>query len=67
MKVKDGLLMVVAERSYGKKVEALLDSVATRCFVSSACVTACGLKGAPPDAFLELGNGETSVPGGEHS
>ena len=38
-KVEDGLLMVVAARIYGKPVRALIDSGATRCFVTPACVT----------------------------
>ena len=57
-KVEDGLLMVVAARIYGKPVRALIDSGATRCFVTPACVTTVGLKGQPRDTFLELGNGE---------
>ena len=56
--VEDGLLMAVSARIYGRKIRALIDSGATRCFVSPACVTACGLKGVPHDVFLELGNGE---------
>ena len=50
--------MVVATRIYGKPVRALIDSSATRCFVTLACVTTVGLKGQPHDTFLELGNGE---------
>ena len=56
--VEDGLLMVVSASMYGRKIRTLIDSGATRCFVSPACVTACGLKGVPRDIFLELGNGE---------
>ena len=41
-----------------ERFEALIDSGATRCFVSPAYITACGLKGVPRDVFLELGNGE---------
>ena len=55
--VEDGLLMVSAS-IYGKKIRTLIDSRATKCFVSPACVAACGLKGVPRDVFLELGNGE---------
>ena len=32
--------------------------------MSPACVAACGLKGAPRDTFLELGNGEKILSGG---
>ena len=56
--VEDGLLMVVSASIYGRKIRTLIDSGATRCFVSPACVTACGLKGVPSGVFLELGNGE---------
>ena len=56
--VEDGLLMVVSARINGRKTRTLIDSGATRCFVSPPCVTACGLKGVPRDVFLELGNGE---------
>ena len=50
--------MVVSASIYGRKIRTLIDSGATRCFVSPAYVTACGLKGVPRDVFLELGNGE---------
>ena len=56
--VKDGLLLVVTARINGHAVRALIDSGATRCFVTPACVTAVGLKGKPQDTFLELGNGQ---------
>ena len=56
--IKDGLLLVVTARINGHPVRALIDSGATRCFVTPACVTAVGLKGKPQDTFLELGNGQ---------
>ena len=56
--VKDGLLLVVTARINGHSVRALIDSGATRCFVTPAYVTAVGLKGQPQDTFLELGNGQ---------
>ena len=56
--MKDGLLLVVTARINGHPVRALIDSGATRCFVTPACVTAVGLKGKPQDTFLELGNGQ---------
>ena len=43
---------------YRKLVRALIDSSATKCFVTPACMTAVGLKGQPCDTFLELGNGD---------
>ena len=57
-KAEDGLLLVVSASIYGKSVRALIDSGATRCFVTPTCVTTVGLKGTPRDVFLELGNGE---------
>ena len=56
--VKDGLLLIVTARINGHPVRALIDSGATRCFVTPACVTAVGLKGQPQHTFLELGNGQ---------
>ena len=56
--ISDGLLLVVTARINGHPVRALIDSGATRCFVTPACITAVGLKGIPRDIFLELGNGQ---------
>ena len=56
--MEDGLLLVVTARINGHTVRALIDSGATRCFVTPACITAVGLKGIPRDVFLELGNGQ---------
>ena len=56
--VDDELLMVVSARIYGRRIRNLIDSGATRCFISPSCVATCGLKGVPRDVFLELGNGE---------
>ena len=56
--MKDGLLLVVTARINGHPVRTMIDSGATRCFVTPACVTAVGLKGKPQDTFLELGNGQ---------
>ena len=56
--VQDGLLLVVTARINGHAVRALIDSGATRCFVTPAYVTAVGLKGKPHDTFLGLGNGQ---------
>ena len=57
-KMEDRLLMVVSATIYGKTIKALIDSGATRWFVTPSCITAIGLKGVPRDIFLELGNGE---------
>ena len=43
---------------YGKTMRALIDSGATKCFITLAYMTTVGLKGMPDDIFLELGNGE---------
>ena len=42
----------------GHCVRTLIDSGATKCFVTPACITAVGLKGIPKDIFLELGSGQ---------
>ena len=55
-RVEHGLLLVISARIYGKTVKALIDSGATRCFITPSCVTVMGLKGIPKDIFLELGN-----------
>ena len=36
----------------------MIDSGATRCFITPTCVTTVGLRGVPRDVFLELGNGQ---------
>ena len=46
--------MVVAAGIYGKPVRALIDSGATRCFVTPACVKTVGLKGQPMYVGLEM-------------
>ena len=56
--IDDGLLLVVPTRINGHMFRALIDSGATKCFVTPVCVTAVGLKGTPQDVFLELGNGQ---------
>ena len=43
----DGLLLVVTARINGHSVRALIDSGATRCFVTPACIAAVGLMGKP--------------------
>ena len=49
---------MVSAKIYGQNVKALIDSGATRCFVTPTSVNMCGLKAKPRDVFLELGNGE---------
>ena len=56
--IEDGLLLAVPTKIYGKEVKTLIDSGATRCFVTPSYVTKVGLKGLPRNVFLELGNGQ---------
>ena len=60
--IEDGLLLVIPTKIYGKEVKTLIDSGATRCFVTPSCVTKVGLKGLHRDVFLELGNGQLICP-----
>ena len=55
---EDGILMVVPVRIFGQEVRALIDSGATRCFISPAGVTRCGLTVESHHTFLELGDGK---------
>ena len=50
--------MVVPARIFGQEVRALIDSGATRCFISLASVTQCGLSVESHHTFLELGDGK---------
>ena len=56
-RMQDRLFMVVTAQIYGKPVHALIDSGATRCFVTPAYVAVVGLKRQPHDTILELGSG----------
>ena len=55
---EDGLLLVVPARIFGREVRALIDSGATRNFISPAGVTQCGLTVQSHNTFLELGDGK---------
>ena len=55
---EDGVLLIVPIVIRGKIFKALVDSGATRCFVSPSCMTVAGLQGKRSDTFLELGNGQ---------
>ena len=55
---EDGVLMVVPAHIFGQEVRALIDSGATRCFISPAGVTRCGLSVESHHTFLELGDGK---------
>ena len=50
--------MIVPIVIQGKISKALVDSGATRCFVSPSCMTVAGLQGKRSDTFLILANGQ---------
>ena len=58
---EDGILLVVPTRINGKLFTALIDSGATRCFVTPECSTIAGLSCVPHDTFSELGNGARAL------
>ena len=55
---EDGILLVVPVRIFGHEVRALINSGATRNFISPAGVTQCGLIVESHNTFLELGDGK---------
>ena len=55
---EDGILLIVPARIFGHEVRALIDSGATRNFISPAGVTKCGLTIESHNTFLELGDGK---------
>ena len=57
----DGILLVVPARINGKLFSALVDSGATRCFITPECCTIAGLSCVQHDTFLELGNGTRTL------
>ena len=61
----DGILLIVPVQINGKVFSALIDSGATRCFVTQKCCTIAGLSCMPCDTFLELGNGTTALSRGK--
>ena len=58
---EDGILLVVPARINGKLFTALIDSGATRCFVTPECSPIVRLSCVPHDTFLELGNGARAL------
>ena len=56
-KEDDGILLIVPARVFGHEIRALIDSGATRCFISPAAVTKCALEIETHNTFLELGDG----------
>ena len=55
--ISDGILLVVPVRIHGREYRALIDSGATRSFISPACITETGMKTRKNNTFLELGDG----------
>ena len=55
---EDGILLVVPAQIFGHEVRALIDSGATRNFISPAGVLQCGLTVESHNTFLELGDGK---------
>ena len=55
---EDGILMIVPARIFGHEIRALINSSATRNFISPAGVTKCGLRVESHNTFLELGDGK---------
>ena len=51
-------------RIYGKKIQALVDSGATRCFISPSAVLKCGLRTVPEETVLELADGRKLLSNG---
>ena len=55
---EDGILLIVPARIFGQELRALIDSGASRNFISPAGVTQCGLTVEAHNTFLELGDGK---------
>ena len=55
---EDGILMIVPARIFGQEIRALIDSGASRNFISPAGVTRCGLSVESHNTFLELADGK---------
>ena len=55
---EDGILLIVPVRIFSHEIRALIDSGATRNFISPAGVTQCGLRVESHNTFLELGDGK---------
>ena len=58
-------MLIVPVQINGKVFSALIDSGATRCFVTQKCCTIAGLSCVPCNTFVELGNGTTALSHGK--
>ena len=54
---EDGILLIVPAQLYGHKVRALVDSGATRCYMSPDIQLAAGINCTASNTFLELADG----------
>ena len=57
-KIEDGVLLVVPARIFGHPIRALIDSGATRGFISVNAIKPLGLSTVKEQTFLELGDGQ---------
>ena len=55
---EDGILLIVPAQIFSHEIRALIDSGATRNFISPARVMQCGLRVESHNTFLELGDGK---------
>ena len=61
----DGVLLIVTARLFGHECRALIDSGATRSFVTPAAVLRCGLHSIHQETLLELADGRTLLSQGQ--
>ena len=57
-KIDNGVLLVVPARIYCRKIRVLIDSGATRSFISTRAVLPLGMKSTSEGTLLELGKGD---------
>ena len=60
----DGILLIVPARLYGHKVQCLVDSGATRCYMSPDIQLAAGINCTASETFLELADGTRVISAG---
>ena len=66
-KVEVELLLVLTTKIYRRNIKTLINSGATRCFVTPACIATCQLNAKSIDVFLELRNGNKFLSGRVHT
>ena len=64
---EDGILLVVTVRVHGKEARALIDSGASRSFISPAAIVRLGLHCVPSECVLELADGKKVLSQGKPS